>query len=235
MTKTLPKPVLMEHEGFLVLRDDLLEGGTKRRVLNDILATIKEDELVYPGHAYGYAGYALSLAALDHGKKVKLFFPSPRVDTEVFLKNISLPNVQFEILEGITRQIDAVDAAKKYAEENNAHLFPVGFNFPEFGDGLVKLAQSLDINPSEVWVLGGSGILSRSLTKAWPQAQVNVTSLGFPQAVFDPKSKVYLIPEKPEEVAKLPPPYPSAPYYDAKIWQFAKQHGTKGALIWNVA
>ena len=31
------------------------------------------------------------------------------------------------------------------------------------------------------------------------------------------------------------PPYPSEPFYDAKLWTFAVEKGRKGALIWNVA
>jgi hypothetical protein len=31
------------------------------------------------------------------------------------------------------------------------------------------------------------------------------------------------------------PPYPSEAFYDAKLRQFFKKHGAKGALIWNVA
>ena len=27
----LPKPIIVEHDGFKVVRDDLLDGGTKRR------------------------------------------------------------------------------------------------------------------------------------------------------------------------------------------------------------
>lgn len=231
----LPEPIIVPHDDFLVLRDDLLEGGTKRRILNDILANIVEEEIVYPAHAYGYAGLALALSALDYGKKVKLFFPSPRVDTEVFLQLIKLPNVQFEIVENVTRQIDLVEMAQQYAVKNHAHFMPVGFNFPEFAEGLVELAKSLKLEPKEVWVLGGSGLLSRSLTKAWPQAKINVVSLGFPQAKFSESSKVYMTPEKPEDVAEMLPPYPSSKYYDAKIWRFVKEHGNKGALVWNVA
>lgn len=54
------------------------------------------------------------------------------------------------------------------------------------------------------------------------------TSLG------DGGIKVYKAPEKFDQKAKNPPPYPSAAHYDAKVWQFVKKHAKKGALIWNV-
>ena len=30
----LPKPIIIEHAGIKVVRDDLLDGGTKRRAFN---------------------------------------------------------------------------------------------------------------------------------------------------------------------------------------------------------
>jgi hypothetical protein len=46
---------------------------------------------------------------------------------------------------------------------------------------------------------------------------------------------VYSVPEEPEQEAELPPPYPSAIYYDAKIWRFIQKHAKPGALVWNIA
>src|ERR1700722_9174995 len=69
----LPTPVIQEHEGFLVVRDDLLEGGTKRRALTQMLFKINAREVVYPATAHGYGQLALAYAGHDVGKKVKLF------------------------------------------------------------------------------------------------------------------------------------------------------------------
>ena len=48
----LPKPIIVEHDGFKVVRDDLLDGGTKRRAFNYYVQWIKQTnphvkELVY--------------------------------------------------------------------------------------------------------------------------------------------------------------------------------------------
>lgn len=231
----LPKPIIQKHGRFFVLRDDLLHGGTKRRVLTDILSKLPESEIVYPSHPLGYAHLALALAALDTGKKVKLFFQQPPPYAYTFLEAIKLPNVSFEIINEVSRQMDLIPYAQQYAAQNNAKFLPIGFDYPEFSNGLVRLAQSLQIEPPhEVWTLGGSGTLSRTLQKAWPKTQVNTVSLGFPQGNMG-NSRVFTVAERTEEVAQVPPPYPSAPYYDAKLWRFANEHGTDGALIWNVA
>ena len=39
-----PKPVLEEHEGFMVVRDDLLYGGTKARVADYLIKSNSEVE-----------------------------------------------------------------------------------------------------------------------------------------------------------------------------------------------
>jgi len=42
-------------------------------------------------------------------------------------------------------------------------------------------------------------------------------------------------PEKFEDAAKDPPPFPSCLNYDAKAWRFVRQRAKPGALFWNVA
>lgn len=49
----LPKPVIEEISGILVVRDDLLPGGTKRRALEKLVEPGRE--YVYASPAYGYA------------------------------------------------------------------------------------------------------------------------------------------------------------------------------------
>lgn len=41
-------------------------------------------------------------------------------------------------------------------------------------------------------------------------------------------------PEKYEQGARTPPPFPSCPEYDAKVWQFASKQARDGAVFWNV-
>lgn len=230
------KTTIIKYEGFLVVRDDLVEGGTKRRVLERILPSLSETEIVYPAHAYGYAGYALGLAAQECGKKVRLFFPSPRVDIPIFEKTIGLSDLSYSV-ESVYLQKDLVPIAKRYSSKSsNRYLMPIGFNTQQFFEELVRFILSLDLAPKEVWCLAGSGLLCRALCRAWPNAQINAVSMGFPQMQVDQnKVQVFETPEPPEETAKFLPPYPSAEYYDAKIWQLAKKFGSEGALIWNVA
>jgi len=230
-----PALPLREHEGFTVMRGDLIPGGVKAICLTSILASVAEREVVYAAHAYGHSGLALGLAGLKNGKKVSLFFAGPRVSTYVFDQTEALSNVRCIMLDDLSHQSQIVEIAREYAKKNNAHFLPVGFNFPTFNSCLIKLAQSLPIDPKEVWVSGGSGTTSRCLVKAWPKAKIYTVDLGMmPNADMGTKH-VYYVPEAPTDKALFPPLYPSAIYYDAKNWRFIKEYASEGALIWNIA
>jgi len=110
-----PPVIIQDFNGFKVVRDDLFEGGTKRRAFNSIVKDIVEDELVYSCDYYGAAAYAISLVAKEVGKNVMLFYLSPKHDTDLFNKAISLPNVKYEIVEGAGTQIEASKRAKEYS------------------------------------------------------------------------------------------------------------------------
>ena len=61
--------------------------------------------------------------------------------------------------------------ARDYAQAHpDAVLLKMGFNYPEFTQGLAKAAQELDVEPKQVWCAGGSGTLTRALQLAWPDA-----------------------------------------------------------------
>ena len=59
-----PKLIIEEHEGFHVVRDDLLEGGSKRRFVDRMMRDEIEngiEEFVYGGcPANGYAQLSLT-------------------------------------------------------------------------------------------------------------------------------------------------------------------------------
>lgn len=110
---------------------------------------------------------------------------------------------------------------------------PVGFDTEEFSQEVIKTALSLPIQPKEVWLLSGSGTLARALHRAWPHAQFNIVNMGFTKPTIP--ARVFNVRENTEEEAYDKPPYPSANYYDAKLWHFAKKHASPGALVWNVA
>jgi len=223
-------------EGFYVVRDDLFEGGTKRRAFASLINLIDESELVYAVDYYGHAGYAIGLTALDAGKKVRLFYPYPREETDVFIKATSLPNVTYEIIEEAKTQIEASKKAVQYAEQNKAKFLPIGLDFPEFGKELEKIVKlaNIDADTPEIWCMGGSGTLGRALQRAYPHIPVNIVSVGTAN-FYGGTNKIYSAPEMLNEEAEILPPYPSSTHYDAKTWRYIKEHAKPGSYVWNVA
>lgn len=226
--------IVEDRDGFKIVRDDLFKGGTKRRAFSRLIDSIKESEFVYAVDYYGHAAYAIALTAQEVGKTVMLFYPSPKRETDIFLKVTSLPNVKYKILEDASTQVEASKTAIDYAEEHGAKFFPIGLDFPEFGIELEKVVKEANIQAPEIWCMGGSGTLGRALQRAYPDIPVNIVSVG--TSNFNGGSNtIYKAPEKLDESAEIKPPYPSSPNYDAKTWRFVLEHAKKGAYIWNVA
>src|SRR4051812_20142167 len=68
----LPAPVIELHEGFNIVRDDVLPGGTKRRAI-PVFFRADIDEYVYASPVQGAAQLALALTAREHGKRATVF------------------------------------------------------------------------------------------------------------------------------------------------------------------
>lgn len=229
--------LIQEHAGLQVVRGDLYPGGIKCRVLTELLSeTVAEDEVVYAGCYYGHSAFALGIAALLTGKRVKLFMPSPRKDTYTFSLLRTLQNIDCEIVD--KNHQDQVHAlASAYARRTQAHLLPIGLDSEEFRRIYIAVMRSeLRILPSEVWTVAGSGVTARCLQQAWPTAKVNVVDLAVRSSpAIGTPAAVWKIPEKLVEPARLPPPWPCSSHYDAKMWQIVKTKASPGALIWNIA
>ena len=72
----LQKPVIKEYDGIKVVRDDLLNGGTKRRAFTTYIKSKPEiDEFVYASPRQGYAQLSLAYACKDMGKKCTVTIP----------------------------------------------------------------------------------------------------------------------------------------------------------------
>ena len=74
--------VVTEHDGFNVVRDDLLGDGlgTKTRSADRLIRDAQQDTLVYVGQRTGLAGMSIIELAKRHGKKVVFLQPSMQED-----------------------------------------------------------------------------------------------------------------------------------------------------------
>lgn len=224
-----PPPVIDTVGSCQVLLDNLLLGGTKQRVVLDLLKGGLE--YVYASPAYGYAQVALAVGCQALGVQATVFVakrnnPHPRT---LLAKKLGAKIVQVPY--GYLSNVQS--KAKDYARLVGAQYLGFGFDTPAMQTALAKVAADLPISPKQVWVAAGSGTLSRALQIAWPDADHHAVAVGKDPDVGG--ATLWHAPEAFSKPAKDPPPYPSCDNYDAKVWQFAKRHAHKGALIWNVA
>lgn len=225
----LPAPVIQNIDGFMVVRDDLIPGGTKARIIGNFLDG--DHEWVYASPAYGYAQIALALTCRDMGKQATIFTAKRKALHPRTLEAKAAGAKIVQVPYGYLSNVRAKAAA--YANAVGAGLLPFGFDFPAFTDALTCVARATGIDPAEVWTVAGSGTLSRALQIAWPKAAFKMVQVG---SIPDTgRAILYKAPEAFGDDARYRPPFPSCSNYDAKAWQFVKRHGQPGALFWNVA
>lgn len=232
-----PKPVIEQHEGIFVVRDDLLGGGSKMRFADHLIASHDDiKEWVYgSSSATGYAQISLARLCTRYGKKAVIFMADRAVEKrhEYQLRAIAegadmrwIPNGMLNVTEARAREYVMDDPLTR-------KLLPIGLDHPLVLAAIERVArEEIDIVPDEVWTVGSSGTLTRGLQKAWPDADFHCVTVGhwgkYGRATLHKCDIPFAKP------ARIMPPFPSAPCYDAKAWEFIKQHASKGALFWNV-
>ena len=228
-----PPPIVKEHEGIRVVRDDLIIG-TKTRA-GDLLAhKIKDDNLVYCQPRVGLAGVSLCNVAKHHQKNVILFMPSSKQislhqaccieqGAKVYFRRIAaMPNLNLY--------------AKKWAIENNAYFIPLGLKHEFATAGIIHAASTIQ-EPDEVYVATSTGVLARALQIAWPNAKFhsiavarNMKAGELGRAEVISEALPFARSEKPENL----PPFPTVNSYDGKVWKFIPKNSGKNILMWNV-
>ena len=229
----LPEPIIEKHEGFLVVRDDLLAGGSKRRFIRPLIESSPKNEWVYASQSNGYAQISLAYVCRDLGKQATLFIPKckelhpcSQAAEAAGAKLIQVP---------MGRLSNCTAKARAYVAERDAELAPFGFDCPLVLAEIERVAMLLPVFPTEVWSVVSSGTLTRGLQRAWPWANFYGVSIGHkPDDTQKGWAEVYEAPEDYAANAKYPPPFPSAVGYDAKVWRFIRAQAKPGALFWNV-
>ncbi len=225
-------PQVVEHDGILVVRDDLYPGGTKARFIGMLFDGA--EELVYASPCEGGAQTALATVAAQLGKRATIFVakrkePHPRA---LMAKRLGARVMQ--VSPGYLSTVEA--RARQYCEQTGARLAPFGVDLPEAVEAIAAAARACDIDPDEVWCASGSGVLARGLAKAWPKARRHAVQVGralSPQEVAGAMIHVYAAPFG--GTARSKPPFPSDPHYDAKAWEkCAAGRGAGRVVFWNV-
>ena len=242
-----PKLVIEEHEGFHVVRDDLLEGGSKRRFVDRLLREeIAEgaNEFVYGGcPANGYAQLSIPLQAREYGCKTTLFMAKRSMNNlHDYQKRALKYGADIHWVANGMLQVTKKRALDYYNEDPvHRRLLQLGLDDQRVREQIRDLAKNIEqdynINISEVWSVGSSGTLTRGLQMAFPDKDVHVVSVGHSMKQNEVgratlhRSDLKFTDEVKEEDK---PPFPSVPTYDAKAWKIMREQAKPGSLFWNV-
>lgn len=228
-------PILKEHENILVVRDDLIPYGSKARFLDSFFSKIDQDEVVYGGSPrWGFAQISIAYLARKHGKKATIFVPWSKELSSYSQRARSLGANIVQVPVGFLSVCHA--RAKDHVAKTGAFLLPFGLNVPEAVKKISAIAKELRIQPDEVWTVAGSGTLSRGLQRGFPNAKFYAVQTGRKLTQLDVGRATIIASRIPfSSPAKILPPFPSVPEYDAKAWEFIPKDGKKLRLFWNVA
>lgn len=241
-----PTIIISEHDGFLVVRDDLLGCGSKVRFVDYMIQQMPQQEIVFGAcPATGYAQISLPVVAKRYNKSVHLFmaYRDPSRLHPYQLRGMELGSIYHFIKNGMLNVTKA--RAREYAEADptNRILFPIGLEHPSVIASIVKVArEQIPFTPDHVWSVGSSGCLNRGLQMAWPGAEVHVVSVGHTMTEREIGRAIFhKHPYKFDRPVKLvdAPPFPSAPTYDSKGWRpmidwYKSHEKPEKVLFWNV-
>jgi hypothetical protein len=226
-------PIVIEHEGVLVVRDDLFPGGTKARFIGMIFDGA--GEVVYASPAQGGAQTALATVARRLNKRATIFVarrakPHPRT-----LEAARLGAKIVSIAPGYLLVVQA--RAREYCARAGARLMPFGADMPEAISAIAAAARATGIEPDEVWCASGSGVLARGLAAAWPNARRHAVQVGRTLTAREVAgATIHIHPVPFGREARTKPPFPSDPEYEAKAWESMKARKGRGRVVfWNVA
>jgi hypothetical protein len=224
-------PVIIEHDGVLVVRDDLFPGGTKARFIPELFEGA--DELVYASPPEGGAQTAIAHCAAAVGKRATIFVAKRQRPHPRSLMAKALGAKVLQVAPGYLTVVQA--RARAYAAAHGARLLPFGLDVAEAAPHIARAALATGLAPKEIWCAAGSGVLARGLKAAWPGADLHAVQIGKAVSAESVGGTVHVHHLGFSDRAKSRPPFPSDPHYDAKAWEMCKaRHGAGLVLFWNV-
>lgn len=227
----LPAPVVEQHAGVLVVRDDLLPGGTKMRAILPLMQAQAAAEFVYASPAQGYAQVALAHCARLLGRRATVFTAFRKVPHPLTVAAAQAGATVVPVSCGYLSVVQA--RARAYAAERGAFLVPFGVEDEGALQAIAGAAGAIGLQPTEVWSVAGSGVLTRALQRAWPSARFVAVVVG-KEGCDTGRARRIVHPLPFERPTRVLPPFPSAGGYDAKAWEYIRAEAGPGALFWNV-
>lgn len=238
----LPLPMVTEHEGIKVVRDDII-NGSKCRFADLLVQSIKEDTLVYVQPRVGLAGVSILNIAKRYNKKVVLFMPSSKEISHhqaVCIERGAIPKFR-----RIAAMPNLNKIAKEWAEKNGAKFIPLGLKHELVVACASRVAMNISAHyggaPDVCFVATSTGVLVRGLQIGWENTKFYAVTvarnmkegeLGRAEPIIEPLE--FAQSEKKNNL----PPFPTVNTYDAKVWKYAlefkKANPHLNVWMWNV-
>lgn len=231
-------PIVEEHDGVKVVRDDYIIGS-KARFADLLIKNTKEDTIVYVQPRFGLAGVSIIEVAKRYNKKVILFMPSSKKISHhqsVCIERGAIP---------MFRRIAAMPVLNKYAYEYanliGAKFIPLGLKHQLVTACAIRCVDNLVREygyPKHVWFAISTGVLGRSLQIGWDLSKHKAVAVArnlkageTGKAVVISDKLSFTASEKKENV----PPFPTVLNYDAKVWKYIpKNKPEEDHWMWNV-
>lgn len=229
---------------FNLIQDSYLPAGTKQRGLPYFIK-LKElgyTEIVTYGTVYGYGQVATAWCCKEVGLLCTIFLPETFPRTKMTKEAIKYGALIVDVgPDGRypTTPVVSLKAHNYISKNAGCKLLELGLDDPEYIQTLADEIKAVkgNIDPKRIWIAGGSGVLARAISKAFPNAQLCIVQVGrkiYPDILEGMKHNLYISPEPFKQNAQITPPYKSLRHYDAKVWRFVQKYGNDGDYIWNV-
>lgn len=237
--RRLPPPRLQKvDKRITVVRDDLLEGGSKIRFLPYLVDGA--GEVVFGGPFCGGAPLALSVLGRHTGQKITLFY-SKRA--HLHSRQVAARDNGAQLVFVAPGYMTNVQAkARAYAEQAGALFLPLGFDVPAAQEPFVRVMRRVRKtvgSPDEVWCATGSGMLARCLGLAFPDSAVRAVAVGLASRhtgqEFGPNVELLECSYRFEQESRAQAPFPCCPNYERKAWEICvRRPRSRSVLFWNV-
>ena len=235
-------PIKIEnHYGINILRDDLLNGGTKSILLDGLKKQYPHiTEYVYASPVYGGFQIALSAYCKNNGLKATIFCAKRTKKHSNTLKCIEYGANIIEVYPGYLSVVEK--RARDYCDKKPyIHKFVFGANTPEniniIANRAKKVLQQLKREPDEIWIAVGSGTLVKGILQAVNHSKVYGVLVGADFEYSHPNLILLKYPKPFEAESKLKVDFPSMANYDRKALELCLEHKRNydsEVLFWNV-
>jgi hypothetical protein len=228
--------VTKDIEGFKVIDDGEFLYGTKAKMGDFMISQVKEEAMVYVAPRTGYAPFSLCYLAKKYNKKLYLIMPASKEASPHQLTAIQHGGIP--IFLRIPAMPTANIWAKQFAEKINAKYLPFGLKHELVVAGGVRVFYDnfKDADIEEMWTVFSTGVLSRTLQIALPNAKFNAVAVA--RNVQDGelgRAKYYSHDRPFLKESRVVTPFDCIQTYDAKGWELMKKYGKEGDYFWNVA